>query len=811
MSAKYAQLNALSEDEFRQQVLVPLLKKMDYENVRLRHGAKEYGKDITYSESSKLNINYYAVVAKIGDISGAAAGKKTTLIVTIEDQIKQAFTIPIQDVTDAHIDERYVNQVIIWTTGKISDNAQKRIMNDLKTEHRNNIRFIDGNGTVDFLEKYYPSFFTLGDVSISNYFENAKLAYSRLDEIYSAGGTNAQKQLPAVFVSPTLEYIPKIRSKQSRQEGLPNQRYSFSKLLEQRRSTFLLGEMGSGKSTILRRLLIQIIENNEHKLQKYPIPVLIRYKNLALEGDAPIFDAVAKEYARLSENMFLDEVKTILTEGNFTILLDGLDEMDSEQDIDIALKATQKFMGLFPKNIIIIASRMMEIFKTTSFFTNFSIYKIEDFSLYQMKELITKWFGSDDFHGKQLIKLISQPMTLSTLPFTPLTLSLIAILYQSGFNELPANLTELFQKYIELALGRWDMGKDLSSQIDWKKKLLVMRKISWDMLQDLNPEIKLSTIKDYIQNLSIERGLLIDESLFFREMVERSGLLIQNLDGGFEFKHQAFMDYFAGEELNTRANSIEFIIEKFPHPLWSRAIFFACGLKPDGEGEEYLKAIMKNVDRTKCGVFHYSLQLGLIAQATYLAHRDTKIEAVQKSLLGFIEAWDDLAIEINNAYEKGVINKQIHHLSLLYIFSGIIKLSIGSTTLSGALTHLINEYIETNDNLDNSTDIYTKENEWIVFYLALAAASASNIKEFVKIFKSSIIIDPALVQIGEYEAELLLEDEWLEIDEKRELEDLRKNLQKKLKNKSQYINQLANQKPILLRSSYENNDKQIND
>lgn len=807
MSTKHQKLNTLTEAEFREEVIIPLLIKMGYERVRLRHGPQEYGKDVTYCEPSKLtSATHYAVVAKVGKISGAASGRDSILIQTIKDQIIQAFTIPIEDVTDTRSHETYVNQVIVWTTDTISDNAQKRIIKDIKVEYRNNVTFVDGDTTIEHLEKYYPSFFTIGDKVISSYFEKSKSTYNRLAELYTIGGTNAQKSLPVVFVSPTLEHIPRIRSKQAKQEKLPNKRYSFSRLIEHKTNILLLGEMGSGKSTILRRLLIEIIEENEKNLQKSPIPVLVRYKNLDLKESDPILHMVIEEYCRLSDSSSTDDVMDGFIAGNFIILLDGLDELDSERDIDAAIESTLEFIQSYPKAKIMVASRMMEVFKTNNFAAKFAIYKIEDFSLTQMKELITKWFGSGDPNGKQLIKLISEPMTLSTLPFTPLTLALIAILYQSGFNELPANLTELFEKYTELALGRWDMGKDLASQIDWKKKHLVMRKIGWDMLETYNTEIDDRQIKEYITRLSTERGLTIDVNLFFKEMVERAGLLLKNIDGNFEFKHRAFMDYFAGGELNSKSDAVQFVVDNFPNPWWSRVIFFACGLQPESEGEAYLKAIITQINKDDCGAFHYALQLGLLAQATYLAHQDTKIEAVRKSILAFIEAWDDLALSLHKAYESGKIKKQIPHLFLLYIFSGIVRLSLGSLTLSGALSLLVRECIENKENLTNVNDLERRKNEWITFCLAIASANANNINDFIMLFDSNIIIDPGLLQIGEHEAEFLLDDEWITKEEKNDLQEMLKSIRKKLKNSAEYLNSLASQKPLLLNGSYSEQD-----
>lgn len=779
---------------------MPLLSKMGYTRVRHRHGSKEYGKDITCEQELHMGVMRIAIVAKAGDIIGASSGTDTAFIRTIKDQIIQAFTNPIKDVTDKSNIETYVNQVVVWSNGKIGDNAQDRIKYEIKPEFKSNVVFVDGATTLELLEKYYPSYFTIGDVVISTYFESARTKHSRLEELHALGGTNAQKQLSSIFVSPSLQHIPRVKTKQAIQEGLPNKSYTYTRLLSQKSSAFLLGDMGSGKTAILRRLVIDIIDENVKELRKYPIPIFIKYKELALEDDS-VLKAIEREYRDLSGTQGSLEILNDLSLGHFIVFLDGLDELKKEEDITLALSLTSEFMAKYPKVRVVVTSRMMEVLRDSEFMQKFTLYKVENFNIRQMKELIANWFG-DDPAGRQLIKLISQPLAMSTLPRTPLTLALVAILYQSGFSELPANITELFEKYTELALGRWDMGKDLASQIDWKKKQLVMKKLSWYMLERHISEVNIDVVREYISKLSTERGLHVDVELFYREMVERSGLLIKNSEGNLEFKHRSFLDYFAGGELNSQVNAVEIVVERFPDFWWSRVIFFACGQKPEDEGEKYLKAILEKTDRGRCNVFHFALQIGLLAQATYLAHQDVKVAAIKASINAFLLSWDEIALELQDAFDAGKLKYQIHHLFLLAIFAANVQFSLGSRSLAGALTYLVKGCIEGASTFETGTELEKQSTEWTTFFLALASASAGNISDFVQLFDLNLISDPALLHFGRLEAEDMLREEGITSDDKDRLKGVLKVLRKKLKSSTTYLNQLASQRPQLLHGDY---------
>jgi len=804
MDSKIQKLLELNERSFREDVLIPLLQKMGYDFVRHRHGTEEYGKDITYRERDKLTqgFTYYAVVAKVGKISGSSSGEETQLVRTIQDQIEQAFEIPIEDVTDGN-GEIYVNQVIVWTTGTISSGAQKRIKKQVNSQYKSNVRFIDGNKTIELLEEYYASFFTIGDAGISEYFEISKSHYSKLDELYTLGAPNTNLQLPTIFVPPTLEFAPKQKSKQAIREGRPNRTFSsLSKILETSDfgNIFIRGDMGSGKSTLLRRFVIEIIEKNENEMKKYPLPILIRFKNIDFDAPTSIITALQEQCDKFLGNKFSIDIKDLLDKGHLVILIDGLDELESDENIIKAIDEINTFSDKYPRNRLILASRTLEIMRTTNILDKFKVYKIKDFSLSQMEQLIKNWFGSDNPDSKQLIKLISDPKTYSTFPPTPLTLALFSILYQSGLKDLPASLTELFSRYVDLALGRWDSGKDLPSLIEWRKKERVISEISWDMITNDKFEILDKDVFQYIARLQDEGMFLPKDNIdtIHREILYRSGLFVKNPHGFLEFKHKTFMDYFSAIQLNKKRNSTSIVIEKFPSFNWSKVIFFACGLQPDAKGEEYLDEITKYEKIENCHPHYYALQLGQLAQATFSANLKIRTEAVRKSLRTFIDSWDEIAKEIKHGIESGEIKNPISHRLLFMFFSDTIIWSVGSSSLAKSLSLLVDEVLTPTIILTDTTQI--KKHEWFVYGLAIACANSNNINEFLQILSSNLILEPVLIERINYEIEVLLEEDWRNLDKSQEksLIEWNKKYNKKISDNGMYLNELGKKPPLLL-------------
>jgi len=340
-SDKWKLLQELDEATFRTDVLLPLLKRMGYYDVRERHGPDEYGKDITFREVSPLGDNYYAVIVKVGDISGAARGKKN--LDAVQSQINMAFSMPIEDIEAKK--KHDVNHVIVWTTGKISNNAQRRIMENKAREYRN-IDFKDGQATIELLEKFYPAFFTIRDPYVCDYYAGAKEFYSRLEELRALGYSSERHRLPVIFVPPTLRLYGELPKRFGGRHK--KVRYTFDDVLRENRNTLIIGDAGSGKSTMLRRMLLKIIEENEQALRRTPIPILVECKKVDFDDPNGLLKALNKEFLRFDAKGLAQELGTDLEDGSIIVLLDALDELRTQDRITQAIERIKGFNLRYP-------------------------------------------------------------------------------------------------------------------------------------------------------------------------------------------------------------------------------------------------------------------------------------------------------------------------------------------------------------------------------------------------------------------------------------------------------------------------------
>jgi hypothetical protein len=729
-SERLSRLSTLSESEFRQDLLVPLLRKMGYTEVRERHGPDEYGKDITFAENTPLGRTCYAVVAKAGDISGAATGRSN--LTAVKAQVGQAFDIPYYDIDNKR--RQKVNHVIVWATGTISNSAETQVI-DSQSDQFKNVSFKTGQSTAELVEQYFPTYFTFGDAYLSDYYAMAKDFYGRTEELRTLGTSADRFRLPVIFVPPLLKpYFPRLKGSK-----VETRTYSPQDIESSRDNMLVVGQMGSGKSTLLRRLLLSTIDKNESTGATSPLPILVNAKRLDLEREDAIEAALVDEVSRLSP---LSEGSKLLAEGlgsSALVLIDGVDELRDEALILKAFANIGSFAERHPRARMIVSSRSIDLIDNPDVLSGFTTLQVEELSAAQTRSFIENWFGKESPIAVRLTRFLHDPLTLHGLPSTPLTLAIVAILYSHGIRELPANLTELFSKYVELALGRWDEAKELSQLFEWRIKQFLLRGVAWSMHGDRSLTLSPSSFDSITTGLARDRGLTIDPHRFRQEVADRSELLVMNDEGLYEFKHRAFQDYFAGLELISRASALDLVVQHFLEPWWGQSVFFACGLRP--ESADFLDRIMESSTPSSQDLLAFAFNLGLATQASYLAPRATKFAAVIRVLDAFADAYVYIEREFEELPEKPKLPPFLPPDFLVAaILAGTSRHALGSISLADVLAEIAEDYLSRDLSTLSGDQRPSLERKGL--FLAVACAACDNAESFANLLESQLITNP---------------------------------------------------------------------
>lgn len=136
------------EPKFSKELILPLLRKMKFDNVIYNHGRKEYGRDFFFSEINKFNEPvYYGMQVKSGDISGKVNSEIDMLI----GQLNDAFAMPFYILGNQN--PYYISSFVIAISGKFMENAKEKIIHKIPKELIGNIYFWDKEKMLELIEK----------------------------------------------------------------------------------------------------------------------------------------------------------------------------------------------------------------------------------------------------------------------------------------------------------------------------------------------------------------------------------------------------------------------------------------------------------------------------------------------------------------------------------------------------------------------------------------------------------------------------------------------------------------------------------
>lgn len=141
---------AENEKDFTLRVVLPILRKLHFINVKYNHGKREYGKDIIFARLTEFDeVEHWAAQVKFGDVNGGANSDIDEILSQIED----SFKMPYYDLYTRR--KVRPSKVCIIISGKFTENAIEKVCEKIESHAiRNNIIFIDGERIDTISEKF---------------------------------------------------------------------------------------------------------------------------------------------------------------------------------------------------------------------------------------------------------------------------------------------------------------------------------------------------------------------------------------------------------------------------------------------------------------------------------------------------------------------------------------------------------------------------------------------------------------------------------------------------------------------------------
>ena len=654
--------------------------------VEITHGSEEFGKDLVIVKKDKLGTDVIGVIVKTGDIRGKTLGDvdeiktkvemafsslEEKMIENIESQVQQAFDHPAEMKTI--FKKLPISKVFIVLAGEVSRSAHKRLSREIKEAHE--IKDIDW--LIDKFTSHYPQVFFEGRVID---FIQKKIQKLEKTHWLSNKGIN----LSGYFVEPLVAIIdiPVKLEEENLSLIIEKQRMPFSYLkpiLTSTKRIILVGDPGVGKSGSLAKLTIDMLKEASklmvHGISKgqIKIPILISAKEF-LEVDN--HETLLEKYLETPEliNRFKVQV----------LMIDALDEITLTQGKEVIEKAKRISKKL--PCALIITSRKVDIIKTPP--KGFEKYELLPFEYGQALKLFEKLVKRKEIlsnlkDGLEKIKF--------QIPMVPLSLMLLIDLVEDN-KEIPASVTELYDRFYDLMLGRWDSEKGIKVLFEYFVKRSFLAELAYKEFFESNRlEISQKEFENFLNSYSSRYDWDKEKLDGLIKEIKRAGIL--DIREKIVFRHRSFLDYstalYIFDKRAEFGNLNDFIVNTYFDDTWGDVSFFYVGLM-----REISDIIIKKIFAFKKGGLSTCIDkflIGRLLQAGWHSPSKMKYYGIEKAVTYAPEIREKFLMIVNKSKIK------IPRIFADYIIMTISDFSLGSAFLSKEAKSLFNNLLRQQD------------------------------------------------------------------------------------------------------------------
>jgi len=151
-----------------------------------------------------------------------------------------------------------------------------------------------------------------------------------------------------------------------------------------------------------------------------------------------------------------------------------------------------------------------------------------------------------------LIDALKENRIIERLPITPLTLSLISILYEENNLEIPATIADIYDNFNSLIIGRSTVTSRLEFiDVSFKERILslyALHLLEKSQHTPLSKEDFFTHFLEYFngKTLPIKKGTL-EEVLEY--LIDNTGVLVLKDNKWVQFSHDSYMEYYGAVEI----------------------------------------------------------------------------------------------------------------------------------------------------------------------------------------------------------------------------------------------------------------------
>ena len=318
---------------------------------------------------------------------------------------------------------------------------------------------------------------------------------------------------------------------------------SIEDLFTQNQFITLIGNAGSGKSTIVKYLFLNSIDT------KYGIPIKVELRYLN-DYTGSVIEFIKEKIFKLNKLATHDRIiERLMSSGDFVFFLDGYDEINSSKKEKIT-KEIDDLVKLYNKNYYLLTSRPYTDIDLLPLFHNYEVCELSDDDI---NNFIKKQIPTEEEElCDKIIEAVNSKENISYKSFlsNPLLLSMFILTFQS-YSSIPQKRSEFYSQVFDALFSVHDSMSKLA---------FVREKQSGLSKEQIVDVLKLFSFISYFDEKFIFSGLYVEEKLKFIKEKKKGitfdneklindlqiAIGILNKEGtDYTFPHRSLQEYFA--------------------------------------------------------------------------------------------------------------------------------------------------------------------------------------------------------------------------------------------------------------------------
>ncbi|MDF1815266.1 MAG: TIR domain-containing protein [Verrucomicrobiales bacterium] len=332
----------------------------------------------------------------------------------------------------------------------------------------------------------------------------------------------------------------------------------------------IIGPPGCGKTTLLQHILLIMANNQQRRFRMQScLPALIYLRDIQHEvcaaenlRDLSLGEILEIEAARRMPKLRIPKgwFEKQLSRGRMLILLDGLDEVGSEERRKTISSWLDIQIGQYQQSRIIVTARPQGY--QTAPLDRANVLEVRHFSPNQVQNFIRNWYHANEVvsrgnldnkevrekaneESNDLLERLRQVPALLELTCNPLLLTMICMVHRYR-GELPGGRVLLYEEICKVLLEKWRQGKQIIEELRGDQKLLALMPLAAEMMERGVREIDTESARKIIAGPLERVGLSPEkQEKFLHHLSEDSGLLLEKEEGLWAFAHLTFQEYLA--------------------------------------------------------------------------------------------------------------------------------------------------------------------------------------------------------------------------------------------------------------------------